>query len=329
MVGLSLTQGEDSTRSGPSILGRQDTALARLGRGESVVRSRAESPAEGRRGHRRLDLRRARSSPSISHGYVAIFEDISGRKRFERERDGSARARARRAPRSGSRKPAEGRVPGDALARAADAAQGDPGLGADARGGRPGERRGERARNHRAQRARAGAAHRRHARGLARSAASSGSTCAVDVVALVRRGVESVRPTAHAKRHPRRRRAEPSIRVGPATRAPAAGRLEPALERDEVHAPRRPRRRRCAANATATSISVATPAIGISHDFLPHVFERFRQEDGGQRAEYGGLGLGLAIVRHLAEMHGGSVSAFSRGAGHGATFTVTLPAIAR
>jgi CheY-like chemotaxis protein len=64
---------------------------------------------------------------------------------------------------------------------------------------------------------------------------------------------------------------------------------------------------------------------GISADFLPHVFERFRQADSGTTRKFGGLGLGLAIVRHLVELHGGSVKADSEGEGKGATFTVMLP----
>jgi PAS domain S-box-containing protein len=64
---------------------------------------------------------------------------------------------------------------------------------------------------------------------------------------------------------------------------------------------------------------------GISAGFLPHVFERFRQEDPAATRRHGGLGLGLAIVRHLVELHGGTVAAASAGEGQGATFTVTLP----
>jgi PAS domain S-box-containing protein len=64
---------------------------------------------------------------------------------------------------------------------------------------------------------------------------------------------------------------------------------------------------------------------GIKPEFLPHVFERFRQADGSTTRVHGGLGLGLAIVRHLVELHGGSVRAESDGQGTGATFTVRLP----
>jgi CheY-like chemotaxis protein len=64
---------------------------------------------------------------------------------------------------------------------------------------------------------------------------------------------------------------------------------------------------------------------GISPDFLPHVFDRFRQADQKTSRQHGGMGLGLAIVRHLVELHGGTVSAASEGEGKGATFTVRLP----
>jgi PAS domain S-box-containing protein len=67
---------------------------------------------------------------------------------------------------------------------------------------------------------------------------------------------------------------------------------------------------------------------GISQDFLPHIFERFRQADSSTSKTHGGLGLGLAIVRHLVELHGGTVKAESPGDGQGATFIVTLPLIA-
>jgi signal transduction histidine kinase len=64
---------------------------------------------------------------------------------------------------------------------------------------------------------------------------------------------------------------------------------------------------------------------GIRPDFLPHVFERFRQEDATATREYGGMGLGLAIARELAALHNGKVQAFSDGAGQGATFVLKLP----
>ena len=72
-------------------------------------------------------------------------------------------------------------------------------------------------------------------------------------------------------------------------------------------------------------IAVEDSGTGIKADFLPHVFDRFRQADGSTTRTHGGLGLGLAIVRHLVELHGGSASAESEGEGHGARFTVSLP----
>ncbi|MGA8808047.1 MAG: ATP-binding protein [Thermoanaerobaculia bacterium] len=75
----------------------------------------------------------------------------------------------------------------------------------------------------------------------------------------------------------------------------------------------------------AARIMVSDDGPGIDPAFLPHVFERFRQADGGSARAHSGLGLGLAIVRHLAEIHGGSVTAESNGLGKGATFTVELP----
>jgi len=72
-------------------------------------------------------------------------------------------------------------------------------------------------------------------------------------------------------------------------------------------------------------IVVIDTGIGISAEFLPYVFDRFRQADNKTTRSEHGLGLGLAIVRHLVELHGGTINAYSRGEGQGATFTVTLP----
>ena len=74
-------------------------------------------------------------------------------------------------------------------------------------------------------------------------------------------------------------------------------------------------------------IQVRDTGKGIAADFLPHVFEYFRQEDGTITRSFGGLGLGLAIVRYLTELHGGTVKAASAGEGLGATFTVLLPSL--
>ena len=72
-------------------------------------------------------------------------------------------------------------------------------------------------------------------------------------------------------------------------------------------------------------LSVKDDGEGIEADFLPYVFDRFRQAQGSTTRRYGGLGLGLAVVRHLTEAHGGTVTASSDGRGKGATFIVSLP----
>ncbi|MBW4622008.1 MAG: response regulator [Cyanosarcina radialis HA8281-LM2] len=78
-------------------------------------------------------------------------------------------------------------------------------------------------------------------------------------------------------------------------------------------------------SATNAQIQVIDTGKGINPDFLPYVFEHFRQEDGAITRKFGGLGLGLAIARQIVEMHGGQISVNSLGEGQGATFTVRLP----
>jgi len=72
-------------------------------------------------------------------------------------------------------------------------------------------------------------------------------------------------------------------------------------------------------------VTIEDTGVGINSEVLPHVFERFRQGDSSNTRSHGGLGLGLAVVRHLVELHGGQVTASSAGEGQGATFTVTIP----
>ncbi|MDB5905829.1 MAG: Two-component regulatory system protein containing hybrid kinase and response regulator domain, partial [Betaproteobacteria bacterium] len=76
---------------------------------------------------------------------------------------------------------------------------------------------------------------------------------------------------------------------------------------------------------SAVRLSVADTGAGIDGEFLPRVFDRFSQADTSTTRRHGGLGIGLALVRHLSELHGGKVSAASEGPGKGATFTVELP----
>jgi PAS domain S-box-containing protein len=90
---------------------------------------------------------------------------------------------------------------------------------------------------------------------------------------------------------------------------PKEGRVQLRLERVNSH----------------VEIVVSDTGMGIPADFLPHVFERFRQADGRFSRQHGGLGLGLAITRDLVQLHGGTVQAFSDGPGRGATFRVQLP----
>ncbi len=79
--------------------------------------------------------------------------------------------------------------------------------------------------------------------------------------------------------------------------------------------------------ASFINVSITDDGAGIDPEFLPLVFERFRQADSSRAREHGGLGLGLAIVHHLVHLHGGTVRAESEGLGKGATFTVSLPSL--
>lgn len=90
---------------------------------------------------------------------------------------------------------------------------------------------------------------------------------------------------------------------------PRHGRVQIVLERINSH----------------VEISVADSGVGISPEFLPHVFDRFRQADASTTRQHGGLGLGLAIAKHLVELHGGTIGVRSDGPGRGATFMVALP----
>jgi PAS domain S-box-containing protein len=102
---------------------------------------------------------------------------------------------------------------------------------------------------------------------------------------------------------------------------PAGGHVHVALQRDDND-----NAAAATAGRDALRLTVTDTGQGIAPQFLPHVFERFRQQDATTTRQHGGLGLGLAIVKHLVEMHGGTIAAHSAGPGAGATFTVTLPA---
>jgi signal transduction histidine kinase/ActR/RegA family two-component response regulator len=148
----------------------------------------------------------------------------------------------------------------------------------------------------------------------------------IDLAAVVRDAIETVKPAADAKDI----RIQPVLdpAAGPVSGdpnrlqqvfwnllsnavkfTPKGGAVQIVLERINSH----------------LEVSVVDSGEGIPEDFLPHVFDRFRQADATTTRRHGGLGLGLAIVRQLVELHGGSVRALSDGPGHGATFVVMLP----
>ena len=150
----------------------------------------------------------------------------------------------------------------------------------------------------------------------------------LEVVPVVENAINVVRPTADAKgikietyfdldAGDDLRRCKPA----------AASGLEFVVECGEVYGQRRARLRESVAGGAAQLRSVfQIPGQGISKEFLPYVFDRFRQADSTTTRQHGGLGLGLAIARHLVEIHGGTISAESRGEGRGATFTIRLAA---
>jgi CheY-like chemotaxis protein len=82
---------------------------------------------------------------------------------------------------------------------------------------------------------------------------------------------------------------------------------------------------RASRQTSSITISVSDTGVGIAPEFLPHVFDRFRQGEGGTTRSHGGLGIGLSLARKLVELHGGTIDARSDGAGKGATFVIRLP----
>lgn len=148
----------------------------------------------------------------------------------------------------------------------------------------------------------------------------------VDLAAVIEAAVETVRPAAQAREIRLQAILDPLAKPvsGDPNRlqqifwnllsnaikfTPSGGKVQILLERVNSH----------------LEVSVTDSGMGISADFLPYVFERFRQADSTSTRRHGGLGLGLAIVKHLTELHGGSVRAKSPGENKGTTFTVLLP----
>ena len=148
----------------------------------------------------------------------------------------------------------------------------------------------------------------------------------VDVIDAVSAAIDSVAPTAVAK-HQTVTRAFPP---GPCLVAGDAERLQQVfwnlLSNAVKYTPREGRIEVAVTQRDGeVEVVVRDWGNGIEPDVLPHIFDRFRQGDSGPTRKYGGLGLGLSIVRHLTEMHGGSVRAESGGLGQGSAFVVTLP----
>jgi PAS domain S-box-containing protein len=148
----------------------------------------------------------------------------------------------------------------------------------------------------------------------------------VELVPVIEAAIDSVQPAAEAKDILLERSLDPM--AGPVLGDPA--RLQQVIWNLLSNAVKfTPRgghvRIQLARSKSSAAITIKDSGIGIKEDFLPYVFDRFRQADSSSTRAHGGLGLGLAIVRHLVELHGGTVSAESDGAERGASFTVDLP----
>jgi PAS domain S-box-containing protein len=148
----------------------------------------------------------------------------------------------------------------------------------------------------------------------------------IDVVAVTHRSVEAIAPAAAAKHIDLRVQAPAPVAV-----AGDAGRLQQVVWNVLSNAVKftdvggRITIDVAARNGHA-EVEVSDSGVGIPPAFLPYVFDKFRQADGSLTRQHGGLGLGLAIARHLVELHGGSIEACSDGEGRGATFLIRLPA---
>ena len=329
LFGGTLTAPADSAAAaGPDLTFLRDDALIEpLSRGESV--SALERQAVRNDGTLvDVSIFAAPLDPSAAHGYVAILEDISMRKRFERERNELlARERdARREAEAASRLKDEFlatlshelRTPLNAVMGWASMLR-QRSLDDDGRA---------RAieiieRNSRSQQQLIGDILEvsQIIRGQLRLDMQM-----LDLVEVVRAAMESANPTATA----RRQQLKAALPAAPVLVHGDRERLQQIfwnlLSNAMKYTPRGGRIDvEIVADAHDVFVSVRDSGVGIVPDVLPHIFERFRQGETGPTREYGGLGLGLAIVRHLTEAHGGTVRAQSAGVGQGATFTVALP----
>ena len=148
----------------------------------------------------------------------------------------------------------------------------------------------------------------------------------IDLPALVAAGIDSIRPAADAKKirltsafsnvlgtvigdRDRLQQIIWNLLTNAVKFTPKQGRIHTVIKRVDSH----------------VEISVSDTGQGIAPEFLPYVFDRFRQADAATTRRHGGLGLGLSIVKHLTELHGGNVRASSGGLGQGATFRLCLP----
>lgn len=148
----------------------------------------------------------------------------------------------------------------------------------------------------------------------------------VDLLSIINAAIDSIRPAADAKDIRLQAVLDPAagqihgdgdrlqqivwnLLTNAVKFTPKGGRIQVKLQRIDSH----------------VEIVVSDSGVGISNDFLPYVFDRFRQADASTTRIHGGLGLGLSIVHQLVDLHGGSVSVASEGEGKGATFTISLP----
>ncbi|HVF42845.1 MAG TPA: PAS domain S-box protein [Pyrinomonadaceae bacterium] len=148
----------------------------------------------------------------------------------------------------------------------------------------------------------------------------------VEPVSFIDAAVESVRPAAEAKGV----RLSKVLDTGPTALTGDPSRLQQVVWNLLTNAvkftPRGGRVEiRLSRVGSSLEIAVSDTGAGVKREFLPYVFDRFRQADSSTTRRHGGLGLGLSIVRHLVELHGGTVRADSAGEGEGSTFTVRLP----
>jgi PAS domain S-box-containing protein len=310
----------------PSFL-RDRALLGPLSRGETVSALECQwQRADGRL--LELSIFAAPLEPASAHAYVAIVEDISLRKQFERER-GELLARERDARREAE---AANRLKDEFLATLShelrtplNAVMGWASMLRQQSLDDEGRRRAVEIieRNARSQQQLIGDILEvsQIIRGQLRLDMRS-----LDLMDVMRTAVESANPTANARRQELHvALSEKAVLInGDRERlqqifwnllsnamkyTPRQGRIHVSTDHD-MH---------------DVFVRIRDTGVGIAPDILPHIFERFRQGESGPTREYGGLGLGLEIVRHLVEAHGGSVRAESDGPGQGSTFVVALP----